>query len=114
MHRRDGPDYAAHGIGRRRTTSGHDSARSLPVRNRLHHPAFMQLDNVPPCADVVCPFMYFIDSNGNDWTRTSTGLDERAPLPRTTMENPIGQGIGHIAVFEERVGEAGLCEGRGK
>lgn len=59
-------------------------------------------------------FMYFIDSNGNDWTRTSTGLDERAPLPKATMENPIGQGIGHIAVFEEQVGEAGLCEGKGK
>ncbi|MEU8861871.1 hypothetical protein [Streptomyces umbrinus] len=59
-------------------------------------------------------FMYFIDSNGNDWTRTSTGLDERAPLPKTTLENPIGQGIGNIAVFEEQVGEAGLCEGRGK
>ncbi|GHB38050.1 hypothetical protein GCM10010306_034840 [Streptomyces umbrinus] len=116
------------------------------VRLMLHvndRPAFMQLSNVPPCADIVysapslllgtadtpreerpklsdpdyrwaAEFMYFIDSNGNDWTRTSTGLDERAPLPKATMENPIGQGIGNIAVFEEQVGEAGLCEGRGK
>src|SRR3546814_17730684 len=43
-----------------------------------------------------------------EWGRD--GLDERAPLPKATMENPIGQGIGNIAVFEEQIRRASLRE----
>jgi hypothetical protein len=136
--------------GRRENVKIHVLNRSpdpvSEVRLMLHvndQPAFMQLDNVPPCADIVYPapslllgtadmpreerpklsdpdfhwvvkFMYFIDSNGNDWTRTSTDLGERSPLPKASIENPLGHGIGHITVFDEQVGEASLCEGKGK